>query len=389
MRAVVLGGAGVMGSYVVEHLAATGTFDAVVAADADDSRRESLEAVDDAVAFASVDVTDADDLRSTLSGADVAVNCVGPFYRYAEPVLAAAVDAGVDVVDICDDYDVTGDLIDDYHDEAVDAGVTSVVGLGASPGVTNVLARRGADRLDAVDAIRVNVTRGAGEAAGGAIPYHVFHSWLGRVPTFRDGEYDTVRALASGEEVVEFPPPFGKQTVYDFGHPETVTLPRFVDGVRDVSCKGTLLPEAFRETLLQFESLGLTDEEPVTVDGRDVRPIDFAAAYLERLGDRFGDAHAESVPSGGAILVEVDGTVDDRPTTYRYAGTARMREATGAAASVGAQLVAEGQVDGPGVRPPEAVVPPTPFVERMADEPGFDLWEGVTEKRTRSGGSDG
>jgi len=383
MQAVVLGAAGVMGSYVVEHLAASDTVDEIVAADVDVDGAERVAAGFDGVSATTVDASDQAALERTLADADVAVNCVGPFYRFAGPVLDAAIAAGTDLVDICDDYDVTERLLTASHDAAVEAGVTAVVGLGASPGITNVLARRGADRLSTVEAIRVRVTRGVGERAGSAIPYHVFHSWLGSVPTYREGATDAVRALVDGEEVVGFPEPFGAVPVYHFGHPESVTLPQFVDGVESVTCKGTLLPPAFRETLLQFEALGLTDEEPLTVDGHELRPLDFSARYLETLGDRLDDAVAADAPSGGAIVVEVVGRADDRPTTVRYAGTARMREATGAAASVGAQLVAEGATDGPGVRPPEAVVPPEPFVDRLLAEPGFELWEGVTEKRTK------
>lgn len=88
MECVVLGGTGVMGSFVVEHLAESGVFERVVAVDYDDSRREEIEALDERVAFAAVDVTDAGALEDAIEDADVVVNCVGPFYRFAERVLA-------------------------------------------------------------------------------------------------------------------------------------------------------------------------------------------------------------------------------------------------------------------------------------------------------------
>lgn len=379
MDAVVLGGAGVMGSYVVEHLAESGAVSRVVAADADPDRAAERLPGSDAIEVRAVDVTDHEGLVECLDGFDVAVNCVGPFYEFAPGVVEAAIDAGVDLVDVCDDYDVTEDLLA-YDDEAAAAGVTVVVGCGASPGMTNVLARRGADRLDDVEEVAVRVTRGAGAEAGAAIPYHVFHSWLGPVPTHEDGERGRANALQDGEEVVAFPDPFGQVRTYHFGHPETVTLPRVLDA-DTVTTKGNLLPGLVRETLLDFQSLGLLDEEPLDVRGAEVRPLDFAAAHLERLGGMLAAA-GDDVPSGGAVVVEVHGTADGRPTTHRYAGTARMREATGAAASVGAQFVAEGRVDAPGVSPPEACLPPDAFVERLLAEPGFELWEGVAEKRT-------
>jgi saccharopine dehydrogenase (NAD+, L-lysine-forming) len=381
MDAVVLGGAGVMGSYVVEHLAESTAVTRVVAADADPERAAERLPDHDAIETRAVDVTDHEGLVDCLAGFDVAVNCVGPFYEFAPGIVRATIDAGVDLVDICDDYDVTEALLDDFDDEASDAGVTVVVGCGASPGMTNVLARRGADRLDAVEEIAIRVTRGAGAEAGAAIPYHVFHSWLGPVPTHEDGERGRANALQDGEEVVTFPDPFGQVTTYHFGHPETVTLPRVLDA-GTVTTKGNLLPGLVRETLLDFQSLGLLDEEPLDVQGTEIRPLDFAAAHLERLGDMLAAAGGDDVPAGGAIVVEVRGTADGRERTHRYEGTARMREATGAAASVGAQLVADGQIDAPGVNPPAACVPPEPFVERLLAEPDFALWESTRAKRT-------
>lgn len=390
MHVVVLGGAGVMGSYVVEHLAAAGEASRIVAADADAERAAEIRPDDGAVEPAAVDVTDHDGLVDLLADADVAVNCVGPFYEFAPGVVEAAIDAGTDLVDICDDYDVTETLLDEFDADAATAGVTVVVGCGASPGMTNVLARRGADRLDSVEEVRIRVTRGAGAEAGAAIPYHVFHSWLGAIPTYEGGERGTASALQDGEEVTTFPDPFGQVPTYHFGHPETVTLPRVLDA-DTVTTKGNLLPGLVRETLLDFQSLGLVDETPLDVQGTEIRPLDFAAAHLERLGDMLAAAGGDDVPVGGAVVVEVVGTADGRPTTHRYEGTATMREATGAAAAVGTTLVADGRIDAPGVNPPEACVPPEAFIDRLLAEPEFELWEGTTRKRTSAeeGGSEG
>ena len=329
MEVVVLGGSGAMGSFVVEWLAAADAVEGVVAADADPDG--GADVADEAVTFERVDVTDRDELAAVLEPADVAVNCVGPFYRFAPPVVEGAIATATPLVDICDDYDVTEDLLADYDERARDAGVTVVLGMGASPGITNVLARRGADRLDDVTRIDVRVTRGAGERTGPAIPYHVFNSWLGGVPTYREDAYETVQALRDGSEVATFPKPFGQVTTYHFGHPETVTLPESIDGVETVSCKGALLPPDVREALLGLQDLGFTDTTPLTVDGREVRPIDVAAAQLDRLSDVVG-AGAD-VPEGGAIVVEVAGTADGRERIERFAGTAGMRAATGAAAA--------------------------------------------------------
>lgn len=116
-------------------------------------------------------MTDKESLTNTLKGADVAVNCTGPFYKFAPVALEATIDAGVNLVDICDDYDVTRKLIEDYNEDAEDAGVTCVIGLGSSPGLTNMIARLASEQLTEVDDINSYVTRGLGEESGAAISY--------------------------------------------------------------------------------------------------------------------------------------------------------------------------------------------------------------------------
>ncbi|MFB6267097.1 MAG: saccharopine dehydrogenase family protein [Halodesulfurarchaeum sp.] len=387
-RVAVLGAGGVMGGDIVETLLDLVPGVSIVAADLDEARvRRTLEGwIDDLAGVEAVDVTDSHKTASLCADADVVVNAVGPCYELGEPVLQAAIEAGTDLVDLCDDYDATRELLDTYDEPARRAGVTAVLGMGASPGVSNVLARRAIDRLDVVDRVLIGVTRSIGAEAGAAIPYHLLHSWLGDVPVHHDGVRVDGQGLRTGAEVLEFPRPFGKVPVYHFGHPETITLPEVIDSPAvSVSCKGNFLPEAFRESLLSMEDLGLTAEHELTVDGHQLRPLDVAAAHLEYVGMQ-ALSEAEPPPSGGAIVVEVAGEEAGTDTTYRASGTATMREATSWSAALGATFLLEGDIDRPGVWAPEAVVPPDRFVRTLLDETGFDLWEGQMTLTTREDG---
>ena len=46
----------------------------------------------------------------------------------------------------------------------------------------------------------------------------------------------------SEPEEVEFMPPLGKQTVIYTGHPEPVSLPRYIKGIKNCTIKGALYP---------------------------------------------------------------------------------------------------------------------------------------------------
>ncbi len=155
MKALVLG-CGEMGRVAIADLVKHGVFTEVGVA-----TRRPAAATDFLAQFPAyrtrtslheIDVLDCDRLVSLMKGYDVVCNTAGPNYRNAVPVVHAAIAAGVSMVDLSDDWEATLEILDLYK-EARDAGITVIVGLGASPGVTNVLARHGANRLDRVDEV--------------------------------------------------------------------------------------------------------------------------------------------------------------------------------------------------------------------------------------------
>lgn len=369
-----------MGSYAVERLSKEDIFSEVLIADIDSSRAKKVSEISDKIDYVEIDATDKESLSHSMKGADIVVNCVGPFYKFAPRILETAIEKGVDYVDICDDYDATQKLIDDFNGRAIDAGVTCIVGLGASPGITNVIAAYASSQLTSVDEIKVYVTRGIEEEAGGAIPYHMLHCWLGEIPIYKDGGYLKARGLVDGEEYVKFPEPFGGAKVYYFGHPETVTLPRYIEGVNNVCCKGTFFPSEFRQALLQIHSLGLLSERPINVSGYDIKPLDFMASFISSMEDNISTMGYE-VPEGGAVMVEVKGKKNSQPKVYTFAGTSHMREGTATPAAIGARMIASGIIKSPGVQAPEACVPPKQFMNTLLEDKLFgDVWITTTEK---------
>jgi len=376
----VLGGAGVMGSYAVECLSKTDVFSELLIADIDVSRAKKISEISEKIDYMKIDATNKESISQSLKGADVAVNCIGPFYKFAPRILETAIEYGIDYVDICDDYDTTQKLIDEFNDKAIDAGVTCIVGLGASPGITNVIAAYVSNQLTSVDEIKIYVTRGIEEEAGGAIPYHMFHCWLGEVPIYKNGSYQKARGLVDGGEYVKFPEPFGQATVYYFGHPETVTLPRYIKEVKNVCCKGTFFPPEFRQALLQVHSLGLLSEHPINVKGYEVAPLDFMASFISSMEENMSNIR-DKVPEGGAVMVEVTGKKNSQSKIHTFAGTSHMREGTATPAALGARMVANGTINSPGVKAPEACVPPKQFINALLEEKLFsNVWMTVTEK---------
>lgn len=358
MNIVVLGGAGDMGRHIVQDLIEHSDA-GVIIADYQLSKAQALaRRFGERAQGVFVDASNRDSLLLALRDADVAVGAVGPFYRFGPRMAWAALESHVNYVDICDDYSPVETL---YEFDAVarNLGVTVITGLGWTPGLSNVLARHGANRLDQADEIHIAWVGGAADSQGLAVVKHVLYAVSGRVPTYRDARWVKVPAL-SEPEVVEFPEPLGEIEVFHVGHPEPITIPRTIPAWT-VSLKGALTPRWNNRLAAVLVRLGAT-----TTASR----IDRVSRLIHRLEGVLG--------SGGvalsAVRVDVIGTRGSEHVRLTYTAADHMGRLTGIPASVGALMLARGEITEPGVFAPEAIVDPVPFLAALAER-GIQITE--------------
>jgi lysine 6-dehydrogenase len=295
---------------------------------------------------ARVDVHDIAALIGLMRGHDAVCNLAGPNYRNAVIIARSAIAARVSLVDVSDDWAATLELLD-LDQAARDAGVTVLIGLGASPGITNVLARFGADRLDRVDEVRTSWIMRGSDAGGPALAAHLLYSLPDRAFVLEDGVMREVRPFRDGREVIEFPE-LGPVEVMHIGHPEPLTLARYIEGIRYADDKATFLPVEVNQMIVELGRVARSGR-PVMVDGRSVEPMDFAAGYFYQTCKAMAD-----VPKTGALRTEVRGLADGRPVRLVYSAAGRIGIGTGVPCAIGAQLIAAGSVRRRGVFPPEA-----------------------------------
>ncbi|MFW9798948.1 MAG: saccharopine dehydrogenase family protein, partial [Candidatus Thorarchaeota archaeon] len=179
-RIVVIGGCGSVGRIAVKTLASFDDFSEIVVADIDYEGAKSCAADvgEDRCSAVEVDASDPKNIKEIVKGADVVLNVCGPFYKLGPIVLKAVIEAGINYVDVCDDFDATRLLLE-MNDEAKEAGITALTGMGSSPGVSNLLAKFCADvLLDEVDSIDILHAHGGEPAEGAAVMAHRIHSML-------------------------------------------------------------------------------------------------------------------------------------------------------------------------------------------------------------------
>ena len=169
------------------------------------------------------------------------VNNIGPYFEYLDWVPRASIEAGINYVDICDDHDAT-EIILNMHKKVEREGLVFRTGFGSSPGITNTMARIGASKLDKVNSIRVLWFVDTGETIGLGQLMHWTHIAMGKVPAYIEGKKQWVQAL-TGREIVHFPDPAGRVALYYTGHPEPVSIPRYIE-TNEVICKGGVRPES-------------------------------------------------------------------------------------------------------------------------------------------------
>lgn len=372
MRVIVLGGAGDMGQRAVRTLARCPEIGRLTIADLNLGRAQALATElggAPRVQVVPVDATDRQSLVAAMHGHAVAAGAIGPFYKFERPLAAAALAAGVDYVSLCDDYDAARSALS-LHEQAVAAGRRVITGLGWTPGLSNVLARRGVGLLDAAHAVDVAWVGAASDSRGFAVVQHTLHIFTGRVPTFLDGQWTEVQA-GSGRVRWEFPAPLGACDVFHVGHPEPVTLPRFIPGLQRVTLRGGLTEPLLNWLGLLISRLGLTS----SVNKKDIvgRLIFRLLPALEKLGPR-------GVPLSG-LRVEVHGERNGRPARAVFRTAGHMENLTGIPLAIGALMLARGQVTcPPGVWAPEAsgAIDPEVFLPELARH-GVQVEEQVEE----------
>jgi saccharopine dehydrogenase (NAD+, L-lysine-forming) len=375
MKILALGGCGQQGSLAVRTLVEAEDVEKVIVADINLAAAKAFQEKvgSDKIEVRQLDVTNAEQLREAMAEADLVANFVGPFYRFAEPVVEAAIESGVNYVDICDDAAPTVRLLDDYHAAASEAGVSVLLGMGASPGLLNVLVRKAADQMDEVVEANLHWAVTANDIESdplanndnAAIYEHAIELMAGTATQFIGGEYVEVPG-GSGLEPVQFDT-LGERSVYYVSHPEPSTIPRYIK-LQKVVNKGCI--PGMDEVLFGIRDLGLALHDTMVVDGVEVESSRVGVAVLAHL-DAISEPVPESeLPACSDMYAEVTGNRGGESITIRmdvlsHEGLPRMDAATGLSAAVGILMMGRGQIAEKGVHAPEGCVDSALFLEQL------------------------
>ena len=385
MHIVVPGGAGAMGRVTVRALSEYEDIDLVTIADYNEARAQELAASlnSSKVRARQIDVTNEERLRQLIRGADVVLSAVD--YTFNLSILQACIREKVHYADLGGLFHMTRRLMS-LHAEVEAAGITAIMGMGGTPGITNILARAAADKLDDVESMKVELgcSDFTPSTAPLVAPYSIrtiLDEFTKQPQVFKDGEWYPQQPLSGQEEMI-FPLPVGRATAIYSLHSECATFPvSFRDkGIRFVSFK-IAFPTDFMTKLTFLVDLGFGSDEPIAVRGIQVSPREMLAKLLEM-------APVEDVePQDCDVLrVVTSGTVGGQRIDitnqvvvlpYRRWNVGAGALDTGVPLAIAGRMLAKGEITRRGALGPELCVPVEPFFRELAK---YDMH--VTETRT-------
>lgn len=316
-----------------------------------------------------VDARDRDAVRRLMAGADACMNALPYYFNLA--VTEEAVAAGIHYSDLGGNTEIV------FQQKELDAearakDISVIPDCGLAPGMVNILAQLGIERLDEAETVKIRVG-GLPQEPEPPLNYQIVYSLHGVLDYYttpawvlRDGEPRQVDALSELEDV-EFPAPLGTLEAFQTGGGLS-TLPwRYKGKLREMQYK-TLRYPGHAAIMRAIRDLGLLSLEPVTVGDQQVVPRD---VFIAVVGPRLTKPEGRDLV---ALRVEVEGTRGGKRHCIVYdcidrydeeTGISAMERTTGFSLSITGQMQAERRVRGVGVMTPDEAMPGEAYVREL------------------------
>ncbi len=316
-----------------------------------------------------LDVKDAKAVKDAMAGV-ATVMCALPYY-FNLPMTEAAIAAGAHFCDLGGNTEIV------HQQKAIAAKakaakVTVVPDTGLAPGMVNILAQMGIDRLDKTEAVRIYVG-GLPQNPEGTLQYQIVYSIEGVLDYYttqswvvRDGKRVEMTALSEIEPIV-FDAPVGELEAFHTAGGLSLMGHRYEGKIQTLEYK-TLRYPGHAKIMQAIREIGLLDQEPVDVKGQMVSPRDMA---VKQMGSRL---QKKNSPDLVALRVIVSGTKDGKPQTHTFELVDRsdekknlsaMMRTTGYSLSITGQLLAAGEVTPAGVFTPDECMPGDRYVTEL------------------------
>jgi short subunit dehydrogenase-like uncharacterized protein len=312
---------------------------------------------------------DRDALRHVLGDCAAVINCAGPFMRYGEPVVRAAVETGTHYVDTTGEQPFMQFIYERLDDaaKAAEVAVVPAVGFDYVPGdLISALAARGLEPLSEVVI--------AYAAQGFAATRGTLHSGLEMLRSggleYRDG---TLRPVGWRPRRAHFtfPAPIGRLAMLPYPSGEVLTVPRHTRTRQVVTLinAGVAAPPGMPEDLVPLTqpALALALRTP-------------AKALADLAIDRLPEGPSEEQRRAARFTIVVIARGEDGRTGRGLVSGGDVYGLTAVTAVHSAVMVADSGYDRAGALSPASAFEPLEFLNYLGDYGvSFEL-DGVAEE---------
>ena len=377
MKILAIGGCGSMGRYAIRAAQHYSSIEKIIIADIDKEAAETFAAsLNQKVSAIHLDINDASALKRSMEDINIVVNTCGPYFKFGTPILSAAISSGCNYIDICDDWEPTIDMMK-LDAKAKSAGVSATIGLGASPGLTNLMALIAIRELDEVSTVYTgwdiggtSLDENAMQQSENAAMMHGIEQMTGQVKVFQNKAFKMVKPLQKIN--VDYPGLINFNGNI-FGHPEAVTFPHYFPKLKNSI---NLAHGGHAEFLILRSIMGLVNLRLLSKrsaanlfslleskqstqkksEGTDYPPVMYG----------FARGIKNEMPASVGVCIPSNSDDKDMNEQIKNIG---MGEITGIPLACGIKMLAEGHINQCGVLAPEAGhIEPHKFINDVFEE---------------------
>jgi saccharopine dehydrogenase-like NADP-dependent oxidoreductase len=319
--------------------------------------------------FIKADLRKASEISAVIkkSGADVVVNCAELIFNIS--VMQACLKEGKSVTDLGGLQDVTKQQFK-LHAAFAKKGILNITGCGSTPGISNVMVKYAADKLDTVDTIYLGFAWDS-NIKKFAVPYSIqsiFDELTQDPVTFHSGKFVKEKRMACGG-AMDFKK-VGRQNVYCIVHSEVYSFPKYLSDKKLKTIHYLAgFPEHSLNPIEMLIELGFNSSEKIKINGAEVMPREFTTAVLKKLPFPKGYKEVENIWAN--IYGKKDGkkkliTMNCLVETQKGWEEAGSNIDTGRTISIISQMIKKGLIHEKGVYAPEGLVPQDVFFRELA-----------------------
>ncbi len=329
------------------------------------------------LATAEVDAREPSTVRPLMEEAD-AVVCGLPYF-FGFPMAKLAVECEAHYCDLGGNTEIV-ERQKTLDEAARIAGVSVIPDCGLAPGMVNILAQAGIDRMDDAETVRIWVG-GLPQDPKPPLNYQVVYSMQGVLDYYtttsivlRNGEVTEVGAL-SELEALEVDGVGTLEAFHTAGGISSMPY-RYQGRIPTMEYK-TLRYPGHAHIMKAIRELGLISSAPVAHAGREVVPRDL---FIDIVSPRLRNPDGDDLV---ALRVRVEGRKDGEDAAVQFDlvdryddehGVTAMMRTTGYSLAITALMQVDGRVEQVGAFTPDEVMPATQYIDELAGH-GIDIVE--------------